>query len=337
MTEAVRPLCAGGVPISQRGGCVVVHRRAGRRLQVEGCGVLPRRLGNCSLRLEQCRQKRMPHNTHSLAQCQPQRNSLVREATQQSPQRTRRECIPSSSRPALPVSCGGVGACRQGHTSAAPVALAKSQAEGRSIPPHRHPSSHPAGDSIALLHCVTRSRDIHAHPSSTSTPIPHPARHESKCWQTRSAGEPVGHGTPAPDAHVDPSNARAGPSSSRTSPTTSAPKTSSTSLASSARYGMRHQALSSPHNHTNSQHSQIRQGIAATTKGTAFVVYEDVTDAKSACDKLNGFNFQQRYLVVLYHQPGKGANKGGASGGASTELAERQENLERVKKEHGIE
>ena len=44
-------------------------------------------------------------------------------------------------------------------------------------------------------------------------------------------------------------------------------------------------------------HSQIRQGIANNTKGTAFVVYEDVMDAKQACDKLNGFNFQNRYLV----------------------------------------
>jgi RNA recognition motif-containing protein len=45
--------------------------------------------------------------------------------------------------------------------------------------------------------------------------------------------------------------------------------------------------------------SQIRQGIANNTKGTAFVVYEDVMDAKSACDKLNGFNFQNRYLVGM--------------------------------------
>jgi pre-mRNA branch site protein p14 len=44
-------------------------------------------------------------------------------------------------------------------------------------------------------------------------------------------------------------------------------------------------------------YSQIRQGIANNTKGTAFVVYEDVMDAKQACDKLNGFNFQSRYLV----------------------------------------
>ena len=43
--------------------------------------------------------------------------------------------------------------------------------------------------------------------------------------------------------------------------------------------------------------SQIRQGIANNTKGTAFVVYEDVLDSKQACDKLNGFNFQNRYLV----------------------------------------
>ena len=42
---------------------------------------------------------------------------------------------------------------------------------------------------------------------------------------------------------------------------------------------------------------QIRQGIAGNTKGTAFVVYEDVMDSKQACDKLNGFNFQNRYLV----------------------------------------
>ena len=47
-------------------------------------------------------------------------------------------------------------------------------------------------------------------------------------------------------------------------------------------------------------YSQIRQGIANNSKGTAFVVYEDVMDAKQACDKLNGFNFQNRYLVGKY-------------------------------------
>ena len=48
---------------------------------------------------------------------------------------------------------------------------------------------------------------------------------------------------------------------------------------------------------SNMQYRQIRQGMANNTKGTAFVVYEDVMDAKQACDKLNGFNFQNRYLV----------------------------------------
>lgn len=49
--------------------------------------------------------------------------------------------------------------------------------------------------------------------------------------------------------------------------------------------------------YADSRCSQVRQGIATNTKGTAFVVYEDVMDAKQACDKLNGFNFQNRYLV----------------------------------------
>ncbi|KAI9678505.1 MAG: hypothetical protein M1822_007448 [Bathelium mastoideum] len=77
-------------------------------------------------------------------------------------------------------------------------------------------------------------------------------------------------------------------------------------------------------------HSQVRQGIANNTKGTCFVVYEDVSDAKQACDGLNGFNFQGRYLVVLYHQPEKMAK-------SQADLAERQANLERLKKQHGIE
>lgn len=101
---------------------------------------------------------------------------------------------------------------------------------------------------------------------------------------------------------------------------------------------------------------QIRQGIAANTKGTAFVVYEDVMDAKIACDKLNGFNFQGRYLVVLYHQVEKmvraeGAGMGGRNGGGAgvnageasaggapmARLEKRREELEKVKRAHGVE
>ncbi|KAL5346782.1 hypothetical protein ACLOAV_007923 [Pseudogymnoascus australis] len=52
-------------------------------------------------------------------------------------------------------------------------------------------------------------------------------------------------------------------------------------------------------------------------------------DAKQACDKLNGFNFQSRYLVVLYHQPEKMKSK--------EDLEARKENLEQLKRQHGIE
>jgi pre-mRNA branch site protein p14 len=72
-------------------------------------------------------------------------------------------------------------------------------------------------------------------------------------------------------------------------------------------------------------------------------------DAKLACDKLNGFNFQSRYLVgelglplslashllirvyvVLYHQPEKMVK-------SKEDLEARKENLEQLKKQHGIE
>ncbi|KAJ2894308.1 Splicing factor 3B subunit 6 [Coemansia aciculifera] len=47
---------------------------------------------------------------------------------------------------------------------------------------------------------------------------------------------------------------------------------------------------------------QMRIGTDQNTKGTAFVVYEDIYDAKEACDHLQGFNVMGRYLVVLYFQ-----------------------------------
>lgn len=54
---------------------------------------------------------------------------------------------------------------------------------------------------------------------------------------------------------------------------------------------------------------QIRLGNDKDTKGTAFVVYEDVLDAKSAKESLSGFNVRNRYLIVLYHQPERAAKK----------------------------
>lgn len=54
---------------------------------------------------------------------------------------------------------------------------------------------------------------------------------------------------------------------------------------------------------------QIRLGTTKETKGTAFVVYEDIFDAKNAVDHLSGFNIGGRYLIVLYHQQAKLAGK----------------------------
>ena len=46
---------------------------------------------------------------------------------------------------------------------------------------------------------------------------------------------------------------------------------------------------------------QIRKGKNGDKKGTAFVVYEDIFDAKEAVENLNGFNVGGRYLVALYY------------------------------------
>jgi len=81
---------------------------------------------------------------------------------------------------------------------------------------------------------------------------------------------------------------------------------------------------------------QIRQGIAANTKGTAFVVFEEVADSKTACERLNGFNFQNRYLVVLYHQPEK-MEKMRANSNQSDSYAARKASLEQLKTANDIE
>lgn len=47
---------------------------------------------------------------------------------------------------------------------------------------------------------------------------------------------------------------------------------------------------------------QIRRGNALKSRGTAFVVYEDLLSAKRAVDALNGFHIGGRYLVCLYFQ-----------------------------------
>ncbi|CDU20768.1 splicing factor 3B subunit 6, putative [Plasmodium yoelii] len=50
---------------------------------------------------------------------------------------------------------------------------------------------------------------------------------------------------------------------------------------------------------------QIRKGNSEGTRGTSFVVYDDIYDAKNALDHLSGFNVAGRYLVILYYDPVK--------------------------------
>jgi len=73
---------------------------------------------------------------------------------------------------------------------------------------------------------------------------------------------------------------------------------------------------------------QIRLGSSKDTKGTAFVIYEDIYDAKNAQEHLSGFNVQNRYLIVLYHQTKKQTQK------MSTK--DQEEELRQMQEKHGV-
>jgi hypothetical protein len=62
--------------------------------------------------------------------------------------------------------------------------------------------------------------------------------------------------------------------------------------------------------------------------GTAYVVYEDIWDAKNACDHLSGFNVCNRYLVVLYYQATKAFKQ--------QDLSAKQEELDKMKSKYNI-
>ncbi|CDJ44088.1 RNA binding protein, putative [Eimeria tenella] len=68
---------------------------------------------------------------------------------------------------------------------------------------------------------------------------------------------------------------------------------------------------------------QIRRGTSPATRGTAFVVYDDIYDAKAAVDQLSGFNVAGRYLVVLYYNPTKAQQR--------RDALEAKETLERLR------
>lgn len=72
----------------------------------------------------------------------------------------------------------------------------------------------------------------------------------------------------------------------------------------------------------------IFSGNTPETRGTAFVVYEDIFDAKNACDHLSGFNVCNRYLVVLYYQSNKAFKR--------LDVDKKQEELNNIKTKYNI-
>jgi len=73
---------------------------------------------------------------------------------------------------------------------------------------------------------------------------------------------------------------------------------------------------------------QIRIGNTPDTRGTAFVIYEDIFDAKNACEHLSGFNVCNRYLVVLYYQATKAWRR--------MDTDKQKEKLEEIKDRYGL-
>lgn len=55
-------------------------------------------------------------------------------------------------------------------------------------------------------------------------------------------------------------------------------------------------------------------------------MYDDIFDAKTAVENLNGFNVAGRYLIVLYYQPHKVMKK--------TDLAKKQAEVDRLRDLH---
>jgi len=73
---------------------------------------------------------------------------------------------------------------------------------------------------------------------------------------------------------------------------------------------------------------QIRMGCDQETRGTAYVVYEDIYEAKNALDHLSGFNVCNRYLIVLYFNPTKQAKR--------VDVDAKRAELEKMKVKYGL-
>uniref|UniRef100_I3MUZ1 Splicing factor 3b subunit 6 n=2 Tax=Euarchontoglires TaxID=314146 RepID=I3MUZ1_ICTTR len=76
------------------------------------------------------------------------------------------------------------------------------------------------------------------------------------------------------------------------------------------------------------QAAKRANGNTPETRGTAYVVYEDIFDAKNACDHLSGFNVCNRYLVVLYYNANRAFQK--------MDTKKKEEQLKLLKEKYGI-
>jgi RNA recognition motif-containing protein len=73
---------------------------------------------------------------------------------------------------------------------------------------------------------------------------------------------------------------------------------------------------------------QIRLGSTKETRGTAYVVFEDIHDARSAHTHLQSFNVQGRYLLVAYHSAARLHKK--------LSLKEQEEALRELQRRAGV-
>ncbi|KAK8802118.1 hypothetical protein WA158_006513 [Blastocystis sp. Blastoise] len=73
---------------------------------------------------------------------------------------------------------------------------------------------------------------------------------------------------------------------------------------------------------------QIRIGNTKETRGTAFVIYEDIYDAKRAYDTLSGFKVADKYLVIIYFKANKILKE--------KDLEKREKELEEYKMKYGL-
>ena len=78
---------------------------------------------------------------------------------------------------------------------------------------------------------------------------------------------------------------------------------------------------------------QIRVGNGQSTRGSAYVVYNDPIVASSAADALNGYNLHGRYMKVSFFSQAAAKR----SPLSSDELAARRAELEALKEKYGLE